>query len=496
MALGASRPRVFRQLVIENLILSFLAGMVGLLMAVSLVPALVAYAPTDVPRLGEVRVDGEVLAYAFVLSIVAGIAFGLLPALQLSGHPGASGTLNSGRTTSTSAPSERMRSILVCVEVALTLVLLIGVSLMTASLVKLNQERPGFNPERLLTLVVAPPENRYRGRQKQEFFDRLIVEIARIPEVQSVAATSTLPMSPETPDYDMPYTMEGRPPVPVGSEPQADFRIVSPGYFRTMGIPVLEGREFEERDREGRPLVMIINDVMARQVFPNESAIGKRIRMYDGRTWEVAGVVGGVKHHGLGAELRPEFYVPFLQLNHFDNLTVVLRTVNDPIRIVNAVKSAVYGLDPNQPVTLVRGMEEILNRSIAQPRFRTYLVGGFSVLGALLAVLGIYGLMSYFVNRRIQEIGLRIALGARHGDVVRIVILRGMLPTVAGIGLGVALSLALARFLSGLLYGISSQDPLTFVSIPILFVLVAALACYLPAQRAARIEPVVALRQE
>jgi putative ABC transport system permease protein len=494
MALGAGKASLFRTVFAESLLLALGGGFLGAMVAVWLVPAMIALTPAGLPRLHDVRVDGMVFLFATVLSLLTGVAFGVVPALQASRDPGSSGSL-AARTDTVRRRPGFIRWGLVSVEIGLSIVLLTGAVLMTRSFIKLSDVAPGFNTKRLLTFMVAPPATKYRGIQLQTFFTRVLAELEGVAGVQHVGAVTTLPMSRLGADYDLPFSVEGRPPFPKNAEPQSDFRIASPGYFLTMEIPILRGREFELRDTAESPPVMVINDVMAREIFPNEDPIGRRIGL-NGRIWEIVGIVGNVRHRDLALEPRPEFYVPFLQSAAFNGMMVVVRSEQDPASVLGGLKTALRNIDPEQPISYVQTMDEVVSHSVVQPRFRTVLIGSFSIVALVLACIGIYGVLAYSVSQRNQEIGIRISLGASRNEILRMSLREGMLPATVGTAAGVLASLALTRYLSTLLYEIGPRDVLTFIVVPVALLLVAAVACYIPARRAASIDPIMALRDE
>jgi putative ABC transport system permease protein len=385
---------------------------------------------------------------------------------------------------------------LVVSEVALSLVLLVGAGLLINSFLRLMQVNRGFDPTNVLTINLNLPSSKYPTGERQTALLRQVLErVSVVPGVRSAGLTSTLPFNggPATG-----FEIEGRPPVEDAHQPIADIRIVDAGYFRTLGIPLRAGRTFSERDASDAPRVMIINEEMARRHWPGENPIGQRVTMKDWGpplTGEVVGVMGDVKADGLDSATRPMIYWPYPQFPGIFN-SLVIRTAGEPLSIVSAVKSQIWSLDREQPLSSIQTMEEVIGSSVAPRRFNMLLLGIFAALALLLAAVGIYGVISYSVTRRTREIGIRLALGAQRRDVVRLIVKQGMTLALAGVGIGLAASFGLTRLMSGLLFEVSASDPWTFTVIAALLSSVALLACYLPAQRATKVDPITALRYE
>jgi putative ABC transport system permease protein len=444
----------------------------------------------------EISVDGWVVGFTFLVSLLVGVLFGLVPALQAS-KPDLNEALKEGtRSATASASRNRVRNFLVISEVALALVLLAGASLMIKSFLRLRAVELGFQPEKVLTAEVALPATRYaQERQQAAFYQQLLGRIEALPGVESASATSLLPL---TGSLDDPLSIEGRPFNP--NEPLvAAYSTIGPHYFRALGVPLLKGRDFTEQDAEEAPRAVIINQTMARQFWPGEDPIGKRFTLglpRPSNPWlSVVGVVGDVRHRGLDTEPRPQWYRTYLQSPRL-RMTLVVRAAGDPASLTAAVRNAVRSVDQDQPVSNVMTMPEIVAESISPRRFQMLLLGLFAALALILAVMGIYGVISYSVAQRTHEIGVRMALGARPRDVLRLIVGQGLMLALIGVGLGLAAAFALTRVIASLLYGVSATDPASFATTSLLLMITALLASYLPARRAMKIAPVVALRYE
>jgi len=493
LALGASRWRIARQLLTESALLGLAGGAAGLLLAVWGVDSIIALAPGNLPRIGEVRIDGRVLAFTLTASLLTGILFGLAPALQLprlSIHE----VVKDGGRGSTGTRRRCLRHFLVVSEVAVALVLLIGAGLLINSFLRLQKVDRGFDARNVLTLNLTL--SRYSTNEQQIAFLRQVLErTALAPGVRAVGLTSTLPLQggPSTE-----FVIEDRAPLALGDEPAADIRIVDPNYFRAMGIPLRAGRPFTENDSTDAPKVMVINENMARRFWPDEDPIGKRVTMKDWGpplTGEIVGVAGDVKSGGLDSETRPMIYWAYPQFPVIFN-SIVVRTEADPLSVVGAVKNQIWSVDPTQPVASVTTMEQLLSSSVAPRRFNMLLIGVFAAVALALAAVGIYGVISYTVLQRTHEIGIRVALGAQGSDVIRLVVGQGMMLACAGAVVGLAASFGLTRLMSGLLFGVSATDGPTFAAISVLLLAVAFAACALPARRATKVDPMIALRCE
>jgi len=497
LSLGASRNRVVRQFLTESLLLAASGGVAGLLLAAGGMTLINALLPSTIPRNGEISVDGRVLAFTCALTALAGLLFGTLPALRAS-QTALTEALKAGSPTlGGSFGAHRLRALLVVSQVALTVVLLTGAGLLIKSFVRLQQTRLGFRPERLLTARISLPRSAYSTpQQRLSFADRLLEETRKQPGMQEAALTSFLPFA--TGNHMFGILMNGqkieerRPGMPM-----ANLRAVSPDYFRVLGIPLRTGREFSGADHERAPLVAVINETMAKRYWPNANPIGQRINeTIDERNWrEIVGIVGSVQHLARGEEPKPEMFVPLSQAPP-TNLNVAVRTQVEQASFEATLRRSVTAIDANLPVFEVRTMEERLFESVAQPRFRTVLLGVFAALALLMAVVGLYAVMAVSVAQRTHELGIRIALGAQRRDVIGLVLRQGIKLVSLGIVIGLAGAWALTRVLATLLYEVKPTDPLTFVTVPVLLIAVAILACWLPARQAASVDPLTALRYE
>ena len=498
-ALGASRLRVMQQLLTESLLLALAGGAIGLLLALWGVAAMTKLLPRDFPRLGEITLDWRVLGFTLLASVLTGILFGFAPALQISKTDVQESLKESGRGASGSLRHHRLRSLLIVGEVALSVVLLVGAGLLFRSFLQLQSVNAGFSPQQVLTLQLSPAGSKYtRDADYIAFYDQVIQRVSDIPGVQAVGAINTLPLD-KGPFAG--FRIEGRPPLTIDKWPGANYRTVSTDYFRTMNIPLVQGRAFTDRDTETAPLVIIINEALARRDFPNENPVGKRIGLGNNDAkgqpvwWEIVGVAADVRSIELREPAMPEFYLSALQ-DSFRNMFVVVRTSVEPTSVAASVRQIAAEVDKSAAVSDVKTMETIVNEAVTQPRFNFFLLGLFSGIALLLSAAGIYGVTAYSVTQRTHEFGIRMALGAQVGDVLRMILKQGMLLISIGIAVGLVASFALTRLLRTLLYGVSVTDPGTFVVITLLLMFVALLACYLPARRATKVDPLTALRYE
>jgi putative ABC transport system permease protein len=498
MAVGASRWRLVRQLLTESVILSVLSGLLGLLFAYGGVKLLLALTPSEVPRLHEIGLHVPVFLWTLAISIVTGVLFGLAPAIQAS-SPDLNTALkeNSGRNPG-SFQGSGLRNLLVVSEVAVALLLLVGAGLMTKSFFRLQQVDPGFEATNVVSMNIALPTSKYRQQQVNIFYDQLIERVKNLPGVKAVAGIDPLPLSNN--NVSSRFVVEGAPLVALADRPNAGIRVVTPDYFQTMSIPSLKGRSFTEQDRDNTAKVIIVNEALASRYWPNGDAIGKRLGFFEDdpgkQVWrEIVGVVGNVRHKALEIEVTAEVYFPYKQLpRNFMNL--VVRSASDPSSMVPAIRNQVLSVDKDQPVSDIMTMDQRVARSVASTRFVMSLLGAFSLLALGLAAVGIYGVMAYLVTQRTQEIGVRMALGAQKRDVLKLVVGRGMALAVMGIAIGLVASLALTRLMRSLLFEVTPTDWLTFVITSLVLLTVALLACYIPARRAAKVDPLVALRYE
>jgi putative ABC transport system permease protein len=498
-ALGASRARVVRQLLTESVLLSLAGGALGLVLAVWWSDLLVALGKQDIPRALQVGLDWRVLGFTLAVSLLTGVVFGLVPALH-SSKTQLTETLKEGARggSGEGARRNRIRGVLVVSELAIAVVLLVGAGLLIQSLWRLRQVSPGFESQNLLTFVVGIPEVKYPTEKQAQFYHDLVARVESLPGVRSASAVIPLPLSGDL--FRISFETEGRP-MAKGDLPSADFFAIGDGYFKTLGVSILKGRDFNERDGEKAPGVIIVNQAFAEKFFPNEDPIGKRIKpgIATGENkpdWrEIVGVVADVRNRNLSSELRTGYFVPAAQIP-FNQMTMVVRTTNDPHSLITAVQNEVHSMDKELPVFNVKTMAEYISATVAAPRFNTTLLALFAAVALVLTIVGLYGVMSYSVAQRTNEIGIRMALGAQTRDVLRLVVSQGFKLVLLGLGIGLIGAFALMRVISSLLFGVTTKDPLTFAAVAILLAVVALLACYIPARRASRVDPMEALRYE
>ena len=497
-ALGASRRQLIGQVLLESTLLALLGGAAGLLLGSWGVDALLALRPEDLPRVENVHLDGWVLGFTFLLALVTGIVFGVVPAWEAT-RLEIQSVLSSGGRNATAARSV-FRGFLVVAELALALVLLIGAGLLGKTFWRLTSVAPGFQTEHILTMRVELPEARYRQVEPQTRFREQVLEnMNALPGVQA-AMISEMPLGGNSINHN--FIIDGRPPLAHGDEPELYNRSVAGDYFKTLGIPLLRGRAFTRDDRAGVPAVGVINDAMAKTYFPKENPLGRRIRWArdEGVAWiTIVGVAGNVRHFGLAAAEEPAIYTPYAQSGQewkrWSELMIKTAGTSSP-ELVRQLKAAIWKVDPLIPVRNIRPMSEVMAVSLAEQRFNTLLLAIFAGVALLLAAVGLYGVLAFLVTQRTREIGIRVALGAQARDVMRLVLRQGFGLSIAGVAAGIAISLGGTRVLAGLLYGMSPTDPLTFVALAVLLLLVALIACFVPARRALRVDPIVALRTE
>ena len=493
-ALGAGRLALVRQLISEALVLALVGGAVGTLLASWMIDLFVALSPSYIPHLEQVRLDADVVAFAVSVSLLTGVLFGLAPAVG-SSRVNLVEHLKEGQKTSSAGLGSRLRGTLVVWQVALALVLLIGAGLLGQTFIRLVSLQPGFNPQNLLTVQLFLPTERYKtGRHVAEFYQRATEEFRAIPGVVSVGTTSA---GPQFGGYEpVDFLVEGQFAQVSGEYPRARFYNVGPGYFRTMQIPLLAGREFTDRDTRDAPQVAIINQTMARRYFSGEDPLGKRLLLVrEKESVEIAGVVGDVKRFELDDVVEPEVYWPYMQRPRWATYFAI-RTDSDPISVVTAVRHRMVGLDKEVPVLNVSTIDQLVTAALSGPRFNAALIGACAGIALLLASFGLYALISYSVTQRTHEIGVRIAIGADQRDILKLIVGQGMLLTMIGIAIGLAASFAFTRAMSSLLFGVGTTDTLTFTVISLLLTSVSLLACYVPARRAMKVDPMVALRYE
>lgn len=498
-AMGASRLRVVRQLLTESVLLAVFGGALGLLVAMWATDYLVALGTDSLPQLGRIGLDSRVFGFTTLLTLLTGVAFGLAPALQFS-KPDLNETLKeSGRSSTGGRGRQRLRSVLVISEIAISLLLLIGAGLLVKSFVRLQQVSPGFDPHHVVALNVFLPGAKYpEDAQQSAFFDQAQERIQSLPGVESVGMVSNLPISG---GFDTTsFFIEGRPVTRREDVPDVERYTVNQDYFRAMSIPLKSGRAFGAEDRADSLPVAMISEATARRFWPNESPLGKRFKTGEPddptSPWRtIVGVVGDVRHYALDTEPEPQFYLPYRQVP-VQFMALLVRSANDPESQIAAVRAQIWAIDKDQPLFNIKTMDRLVSESIAQRRFTMLLLGLFAGVALILAIIGLYGVMAYTVTQRTHEIGIRMALGAQASDVLRMVVGQGMALVLVGVAIGLAAAFALSRVISSFLYGVSATDPWTFVGVPLLLCAVAALASYIPARRATRVDPMVALRYE
>jgi putative ABC transport system permease protein len=499
VALGARRWRLIRQFLTESLLLSTLGGLVGLVIAYGGLIVLKAFIPENISQAREISMDLKVLGFTFLVSVTTGLIFGLAPAIQAARFNQIETLKEGGRDAATGGSGKRLRSVLVTAEVAISLVLLIGAGLLINSFLRLRNVDPGFRADNLLTMKIVLPESKYEEMERRSaFYTDLIQRVQSLAGVRSAAVTTNLPLYRH--GNSIGIGIEGQPAPPPGQERIIVTRIVSPGYFNTMGIPLVRGRQLSEQDTDTTPNVVVISETMARRYWPGEEAIGKRIavgRIRKPEDWiQVIGVVKDVRQFELTAESKPQMYLTYRQAGFFDAQDLVVKTDVDPASLAATVRKAVWEIDKDQPVSNIRTMEEILADSIARQRFSMLLLAIFAAVALVLAGVGIYGVMSYSVAQRTHEIGIRMALGAQTGAMLKLAVGYGMKLVLAGLVIGLIAAFALTRVMATLLFGVTATDPATFTLISLLLIAVAALASYVPARRATKVNPIIALRYE
>lgn len=497
-ALGASRARLVGQFLTESVLLAGLGGVVGLLFAVLGLKLLTTLIPPNLSQAKAISIDATVLGFTFLVSLLTGVIFGLAPALQAS-RPNLNETLKEGGKGSPGGGRSRLRSLLVVSEVALALVLLVGAGLMINSFFRLRNVNPGFNPKNLLTMNVVLPRSKYDRRAKRTaFYNEMLQRIESLPGVESAGVITNLPLTFKGNNSGV--TIEGRPEPPADQIPIVISRVVSDSYFRTMGIALSKGREFSTQDRPDTRASIIVSESTARTFWPDEDPIGKRLKLggynSDAPWLSVVGVVKDVRQFELDIDPKPQVYFAYTQMPDFAPRDLVVRTSSDPLQLADAVRNEVWAVDKDQPVSNVSTMEAILAFSVARERFNMLLLAIFAAVALALAAVGIYGVMSYSVTQRTHEIGVRMALGANRSDVLRLVVGQGLKLVSIGVAIGLASAFALTRVMESLLFGVSATDPITFAAISVVLVAVAMIASYIPARRATKVDPMIALRYE
>jgi putative ABC transport system permease protein len=493
-ALGAGKARLVRQMLAESLVLAFGAGALGVLLAYLVLRPIQTLSAGSIPRVQDISIDGTVLLFAVTVTVATGIIFGLAPAWQASRF-GIAGIMKEGGRSSSTGGGRWMRNALLVVEVALSIVLLVGAVLLLRSFARVTQVDPGFRADNVLAFRVALPTVSYRdAHHRIAFFDRLIARLEQLPDVRSAGMVQTLPMRG---DYFLSVTVQGRPEPRPGDTPSATYRSVSPHYFSALGIPLKRGRLFSEQDTETSPLVAVIDEAFAARHFPNEDPIGRGLDIGNGSDGfhHIVGVVGNVHHGGLDSSAAPTMYAPYRQ-DVFGQMWIVARTDADPTRLVAAARQAVREIDPTLPAFSMTPLRDVVTDSVAQRRFSMLLIAAFALTALFLAGVGIYGVVGYSVSQRTQEIGVRIAIGAERRDVLALVVGGGMKLAVVGVAIGLAGALALAQLITTMLFNVTPFDPASYAVTAGVLLTIAAIACYVPARRAMNVDPLVAIRQE
>ncbi len=494
-ALGASRWRLVRQLLTESVLLALLGGALGLVLAAWGVDALLALGPEELPAAEGVVLDRTVLGFTLGISVVTSLVFGLVPAAHAAGRDAEAWLRESGRTSG-GVGRQRTRRLLVVAEIALALLLLIGTGLMVQSFRRLQALNPGFNPEGIVSAQLSLPRANSDTARVIGFYQQLVARAGALPGATSAAAVSYLPLGRDGARYR--FLVEGQPFLEPQLRPGAEFNVVTPGYFATMEIPLLQGRDLGEHDGWDAPAVVLVNRTLARQFWPGESAVGKRVTLGEpdeGAWMTVVGVVADVSQRSLTSEMRPQMYAPHAQVG-LEEMALLVRSTMEPAALVPAIRNAVRQIDPGVPVSEVQSLTQVRSASIATDRFRTLVLATFSLLALALAAIGVYGVISYGVVQRSREIGIRVALGARRAEILRLVVGESMLTVGIGIAVGLLAAVGLSRFIASLLYSVRPDDPTTFAAITALIAAVALAACVIPARRAMRVDPATTLRSE
>jgi putative ABC transport system permease protein len=498
-AIGATRRRLARQFLTESVMLALAGGAAGLLLAMWGVDLLIALSPPNIVRQSNIEMNGSVLAFAIAASALTGLIFGLAPAWQAS-RPDLNETLKEGgRSSGALASHSRFRRAIVTAEIAISLLLLIGSGLLIRSFARLTEVNPGFAPENVLTFTTLLPDARYsQPQQRGLFYNQLEERLKQMPEVVSVGAASRLPLLTPNNNITSSLSIEGRP-LPPGNLPEVDFRRASTDYFETMGIPLLEGRAFTDQEVASGTQTAIVNEAFAQRFFPGEEVLGKRVKLGpnpDQLPWiTIVGVVGNVRHLAIETEPRPEIYRHYMTFP-LSSPAIVVRSSSDPKKLIAGIRAQVQTIDAELSIANIHTMDELMARSVAGRRFSMTLLAIFACVAILLAAVGLYGVMSYSVVQRTHELGVRMALGASRRDVVTLVVGQAARLAVAGIAIGLIAAIALTRLMGNMLYEISATDPATFAAVALLIGTVALLASYVPARRATRVDPMVALRHE
>lgn len=499
-AVGASRWRLVRQLLTESVVLSLLGGLAGLGLSVWVVDLFVKLSPGDIPRLNEASVDLRLLTFTLLVSMFTGVAFGMWPALQASSVSLNQSLKDAGSKASEGKQHRRARNVLIMTELALAQVLLVGAGLLITSYVRVNQVDPGFNSDQVLTAKLAPAASKYPdAKSRVQFYSQVIEQLQSLPGATSVGMVMNLPLSGSS--MNRGFKVEGRPDPKPNENVSMDYQVVSRDYFSTLGVPIIRGRGFTNEDIETAPRVIVINEAMAHQYWPNEDPVGRRIAIGESSkdtSWRtIVGIVGNIRHASLTEAAVPCAFIDFRQdLESWPRMAFVIKTKTDAASLTSAVRKSLVAIDSQQPVYAIEPMEKLVGSSIAPRRFVMSLIGALALIALALAMVGIYSIISFSVSERTREIGIRMALGAKQRNVLTMVLGQGMRVAACGILAGLIVALALTSLLKALLFEVSAQDPTTFVIVAIMLSLVALVACYLPARRATRVDPLVALRDQ
>ena len=492
-AMGAGRRRLVLQMIAESLVLALAGGAAGVLLAYLAITPIQTLGATSIPRVADITLDRNVLVFTFLVTIATGFVFGLAPAWQAA--RGGVGAVLKESSRSTGARGHRVRGFLLVTEVALSLVLLVGAALLLRSFARLTNINPGFAPEHVLSFQVMLPQTSYPDDPRRDaFFDRLLERLRGTPGVAAAGMIQTLPILD---DYMLSFSIKGRPPAEPGKDLSANFRVASPGYFESLAIPVMRGRTFTAHDAAKSPMVAVIDEAFAQRHFPGEDPIGGGIDIGNGSDgfYEIVGVVGSVRHEGLESSPRPTMYIPYKQ-DVFSAMVMMVRTQGDPAQFATTARQAVREIDPALPAFGVRPLSDVITQSVAQRRFSMLLLGVFALVALFLASVGLYGVVAYAVSQRTQEIGLRMAIGAQRGDVLRLVLGSGMKLALFGVAIGVGGALALSRYVETMLFDVTRFDAVSYAGTAAILLAISALACYVPARRAMAVDPLAALRTE
>jgi putative ABC transport system permease protein len=501
IALGARRADIIRQLLTESILVALAGGVLGFALAWASVPLLVRLAGSSLPRSNNISIDLWVLGFTALIAFVAGILFGLAPARH-AWSIDLRETLGEANRGGAVRAVLRTRAVLVVSEIALAMLLLVGAGLLFKSFARLSQVSPGFSTDHILIANIVRSPAAYSDRNvRLNFFDRLFEQVSALPGVRSVGAISALPVTGT--GSALHFNIQGRPPRSPAEYTISGYRVVSAGYLKTMGVPLISGRWIEDRDREGAPGAVVVNSSFARTYFPNQSPLGQHLQLGSSPSpeipWmEIVGVIADVKQ-SLASESSSEMYFPYRQADQVlpvTTLSLVVRTAGAPLAQAQSLRSVVHDIDANQPITAIRSMDENVAQSISQPRFRTVLLAVFAGIALVLAAVGIFGVMAYSVAQRTRELGLRIALGASRGRVLQLVLAHGVRLTLVGVAIGLAATFLLTRYVSSLLFNVPAYDPMTLVAVVAALIAISLCACYLPARRATLVDPIVALREE